>query len=144
WETALNRIDNPKLSNDARQDLVDLKTAIRKNLVELDTQTQRLAAVMPLIPFTPDLVRLIEARIAIKDIDSEKAGGTLTEVTKQIAGLQAQLTAGSLQSNSAQALDAANAVDQLRNNLANWNTFYNGYDPLFTWWMGLPYKHIDE
>src|SRR5262249_22529908 len=79
-----------------------------------------------------------------KDIDSEKAAGTLTAVTKQINDLRGQLSAGTLQASSAQALGAANAVDQLRNNLANWNTFYNAYDPLFTWWMGLPYKHIDE
>jgi hypothetical protein len=25
-----------------------------------------------------------------------------------------------------------------------WNTFYNGYDPLFSWWMGMPYKQVDE
>src|SRR5262249_41723993 len=78
WQTALNRLDNPKLSNDARQDLSDLKTTIQKNLAELDVQTQALGGIMPLIPFTPDLVALIEARIAIKDIDSEKAAGTLT------------------------------------------------------------------
>jgi uncharacterized protein DUF885 len=144
WQAALNRIDNPKLSNDGRQDLSDLKTTIQKNLAELDIQTQTRGGIMPLIPFTPDLVGLIEARIAIKDIDSEKAAGTLTGVTKQITDLQAQLSAGTLQPSSAQALGAANAVEQLRNNLTNWNTFYNGYDPLFTWWMGLPYKHIDE
>jgi Bacterial protein of unknown function (DUF885) len=144
WQTALNRIDNPKLSSEGRTDLSDLKTAIQKNLANLDTQTRALADVMPLIPFAPDLAGLIEARIAIKDIDSEKAAGTLTSVTRQIADLQSQLTAGTLRANPSQALGAANAVDQLRTNLANWNTFYNTYDPLFTWWMGLPYKHIDE
>ena len=23
-----------------------------------------------------------------------------------------------------------------------WFNFYNGYDPVFTWWMGMPYKQI--
>jgi hypothetical protein len=144
WQTALNRIDNTKVSDEARADLLALKATIQRNLAELDTQTDALAAVMPLIPFAPDIVALIEARIAIRDIDSEKAAGTLTAVTRQVTDIQAQLTAGTLQASSAQALGAANAVDQLRNNLANWNTFYNGYDPVFTWWMGLPYKQIDE
>ena len=35
------------------------------------------------------------------------------------------------------------AVDALRAGLAEWFTFYNGYDPLFTWWMGLPFKKAD-
>ena len=25
-----------------------------------------------------------------------------------------------------------------------WFNFYNGYDPLFTWWMGVPYTKVDE
>jgi hypothetical protein len=144
WQTALNRIDEPRLSVEARTDLSGLKGTIQKNLAELDAQTQTLAGVMPLTPFAPDLIALIEARIAVKDLDSEKAAGTLTQVTKQISSLQAQFTGGTLQADSSQARGAANVLDQLRNNLANWNTFYSGYDPLFTWWMGLPYKHIDE
>ncbi len=32
---------------------------------------------------------------------------------------------------------------RLRAGLTEWFTFYNGYDPLFTWWMGLPYKRAD-
>ncbi len=35
------------------------------------------------------------------------------------------------------------AVDALRAGLTEWFTFYNGYDPLFTWWMGLPFKKVD-
>ena len=34
-------------------------------------------------------------------------------------------------------------VERLRSNLTEWFNFYNGYDPLFTWWMGLPYRHVD-
>jgi uncharacterized protein (DUF885 family) len=34
-------------------------------------------------------------------------------------------------------------VDSLRASLTNWYNHYNGYDPLFTWWMGLPFKHVD-
>ncbi len=41
------------------------------------------------------------------------------------------------------ALRGAEAVDSLRASLANWFNFFNGYDPLFTWWMGLPFKHVD-
>jgi len=144
WQASLNRLDNPKLSNDARTELNNLKTTVQKNLAELDTEAEALAKVMPLIPFSAELIGLIEARIALKDMDSEKAATTLTAVKKQIADLQAQLAAGTLQADSAQALAAAGAVDQLQANLVGWNTFYNGYDPLFTWWMEMPYKQVDE
>jgi hypothetical protein len=143
WQTALERIDSSRISDEARAELQELRNTIQKNLRDLDTQTDALAQAMPLVPFAPDLVGLIEARIAIRDIDSQKAAGALTKVTREITALQGQLTSGTVQASQSQALGAASAVDQLRSNLTNWNTFYNGYDPLFTWWMELPYKKVD-
>ena len=32
----------------------------------------------------------------------------------------------------------ADSVDGLRTSVTTWFNFYNGYDPLFTWWMGMP------
>src|SRR5205085_2899730 len=39
---------------------------------------------------------------------------------------------------------AASMVYTLRNILKHWFEYYAGYDPLFTWWVGEPYKSIDE
>src|SRR5215475_3966846 len=117
WQVALGRVENPKLSAEGQADLVMLKTTVQKNLVELDTQADALAQVMPLLPFSPALVNLIEARIAIKDIDSEKAVGTLTMVAKQISDLQTQLSSGTLKPISSQPLVAAEVVKHLQTNL---------------------------
>jgi uncharacterized protein (DUF885 family) len=38
---------------------------------------------------------------------------------------------------------AVAAISRLRNTLRNWYGFYNGYDPIFTWWVGEPYKSVD-
>src|SRR5262249_19383762 len=35
-------------------------------------------------------------------------------------------------------------VNGLRNSLKSWFDFYNGYDPLFTWWASEPYKSADK
>jgi uncharacterized protein (DUF885 family) len=32
----------------------------------------------------------------------------------------------------------------LRGTLKNWFGFHNGYDPVFTWWVGEPYKTVDQ
>ncbi len=32
----------------------------------------------------------------------------------------------------------------LRSTLRNWYGFYNGYDPMFTWWVSEPYKAVDQ
>jgi uncharacterized protein (DUF885 family) len=39
---------------------------------------------------------------------------------------------------------AAATVTQLRETLKTWFTYYNGYDPRFTWWVAQPYKEADK
>ncbi len=38
---------------------------------------------------------------------------------------------------------AAAAVETLGRALQSWHHFYNGYDPLFTWWLAQPYKEAE-
>jgi uncharacterized protein (DUF885 family) len=45
---------------------------------------------------------------------------------------------------STKARRAAESLARLRGHLKNWFDFYNGYDPLFTWWLAEPYKAADE
>ena len=35
-------------------------------------------------------------------------------------------------------------TEQLRALTTEWFNFYNGYDPLFTWWMGMPQQKVDH
>src|SRR4029077_17476358 len=44
----------------------------------------------------------------------------------------------------AMATRAADAANRLRGNLRAWFTFYNDYDPLFTWWEAQSYKEADQ
>ena len=39
---------------------------------------------------------------------------------------------------------AAEVTASLRTLLRNWYQFYNGYDPLFSWWTGAPYRSADS
>ncbi len=151
WQTAVARLDAASFSASARADLDSLKETIKANLRELDNATATLGSVMPLLPFAPSLVELIEARIRIQDIDAERAAGTLTAVSRDIARIRNRLDSARTSNDPnapkpsrAQAMRAAVAVETLRNNLVAWFAFYNGYDPLFTWWMGLPYKQVNS
>src|SRR6185436_5651845 len=38
---------------------------------------------------------------------------------------------------------AADDVDQVRNVVGGWYRYYDGYDPLFTWWVKEPYTSFD-
>ena len=152
WQAALAKLDASRLSRAAQSDLNALKTTIQANLRQLDAEAAAIARIMPLLPFAPQIIELSEARIRMQDMDARKAGGVLTEITKQIEQIRAGLTEGlggatgaaaGLRVGKDVAIRGADAVDGLRGSLATWFNFYNGYDPLFMWWTTLPYKHVD-
>ena len=152
WQAALAKLDAGKLSAAGRTELETLKASIQSNLAALETDTAKVAELMPLVPFAPAIIRLNEARIRMEDVNSQQAAGVLTELTKDVARVQARVEAGLNGAGSADALKVskdlatrgADSVDGLRNSVTTWFNFYNGYDPLFTWWMGMPYKQVDE
>ncbi len=151
WQDALRRIDAARLSAEARRDLESLGATISSNLEQLNAEAAAIAQLSPLLPFAPAITRLVESRIRLENLDPEKAAETLNEVTKQIsriaarveAGLSGELSPDALRVGKELAPRGAAAVDTLRSGLTEWFTFYNGYDPLFTWWMGVPFKKID-
>jgi hypothetical protein len=141
WQSALGRIATARLTPAAATDLAALKTTIETNLKQLDADGLAMAQMAPALPFAPKLVALIEARIRVDDIKSEAAARALTEVKDQI---NATMAAAPIKLNAATAQRAAQATDTLRAAITEWYSFYNGYDPIFTWWMGMPYKQIDK
>jgi hypothetical protein len=152
WQAALATLDASTLPAAARADLDSLKTTIRGNLAELEADTAAIEGILPIVPFAPAIVGLSEARIRMEDVSPQQSAGTLTDLAKQIAEVRARLEAGLAESATNDeglkvskdvAIRGAAAVDWLRTSLSTWFNFYNGYDPLFTWWMGGPFKHAD-
>ena len=151
WQAALAKIDSNKLSTTAKADLETLKAAIQTNLAALDADAATVAQLMPLVPFAPAIVKLNESRIRMEDVNSQQSAGVLTELTRDIARVKARVEAGlnggaasdALKVSKALATRGADSVDGLRGSVTTWFNFYNNYDPLFTWWMGMPYKQAD-
>src|SRR4029450_12848891 len=120
--------------------LAELSVTIAANTAQLQEDAKTLGQVLTVAPFAPTIVRLVESRIRVEDMNAQRAAATITEVTKEIT----RLTAAPPRVNADQAILGATAVEQLRAITTEWFTFYNGYDPLFTWWMGVPYTKVDE
>src|SRR5258708_35813285 len=88
----------------------------------------------------------------MEPIDSAKTAVTLNNLKKQAddtrrfvgAGLRPGENADAIRVKKTVAFRGVNAINTLRGNLRNWYTFYNGYDPVFTWWNEEPYKSLDE
>jgi Bacterial protein of unknown function (DUF885) len=151
WQAALGRIDSARLSPAAANELDTLKTFVQNNLAQLDADAAALSELAPLVPFAPRIIALYESRVRMEDVDSQRAAGEVTAIAKEVAQVRARLEAGlsggagseSLRVGRELATRGADASDSLRASLANWFAFFNGYDPVFTWWMGMPYKQAD-
>jgi uncharacterized protein (DUF885 family) len=149
WLERIGKMDFDGMSQDGRIDYILLKNQIDYELRQLDIQAKSRAEIAPLIPFSQTIIGLDESRRRMQTIDSAKAAATVTSLTKQIEEVRRTLESD-LKSNSKPAIKksianrAAIATDELKTLLSNWNTFYNGYDPLYTWWMSEPYKAADK
>ena len=114
WQAALAKLDASKLSSAGRTELETLKATIQSNLAALETDTAKVAELMPLVPFAPAIIRLNESRIRMEDVNSQQAAGVLTELTRDVARVKARVEAGLNGAGSADALKVSNDLGDPR------------------------------
>ena len=133
------------LNHDEQVDYILFKNYLEHEQKELARHAAQLAEMAALIPFSRTISDLEDTRRTLKDLDPAKAAATLNELGKQIAATQKVFEDPSTaKPKRTVANRAARTVGELRNTLKRWYTFYNGYDPLFTWWCGASYKTADD
>jgi uncharacterized protein (DUF885 family) len=147
----IQKLNFDSMSQEGKVDYLLFKNHLEHELRQMDIEEKQQAEIASLIPFSRAIIDLEEARRRMEPMDSAKTAATLTNLKKQIddtrklveAGLRAEAT-DVIRIKKTVAFRAVGAVNSLRNNLRNWYTFYNGYDPLFTWWNEEPYKTLDQ
>ena len=140
---SLRALDFDAMSQDGKIDYLLFKNHLEYELRQLEIQGQQISEIQPLIPFAETIIGLEEARRRMEPINSAKAAATLTELRKTIDERRRAIEGG-FKVKKTVANRAVLAMNALRNNLRNWYTFYNGYDPLFTWWNEEPYRGVDQ
>src|SRR5499426_1345371 len=148
WLATLAKLNFDTLSQDGKVDYLLFKTSLNHELQQEELQSKALAEVAPLAPFAQTITDLAEARRRMEKIDPAKIAATLNDLNKQIEAARRALESG-LRGEQAKmkrtvANRAATTVNSLRNTLRTWFGYYNGYDPLFTWWIDEPYKAVDQ
>lgn len=154
YSDALERIQKLNfdgMSQEGKVDYILFRSHLEHELRQLDMEEKQLAEIAPLMPFGKTIVDLEETRRRMEPIDSAKLAVTLTALKKQIDDTRRLVEAGlrgtdpeAIKVKKTVAFRGINALNALRGNLRNWYTFYNGYDPVFTWWNEEPYKSVDE
>jgi uncharacterized protein (DUF885 family) len=157
WLASLQSLDFDSMSQDGKIDYLLFKNHLEYELRQLDIQSRQITEIEPLVPFGAKIIEMEEARRHMEPIDSAKVAATLNDLRKQVderrrgieLGLRAEARGGDAGNDSSRvkktvANRAVAAINSLRGNLRNWYTFYNGYDPMFTWWNEEPYRSLDQ
>ncbi len=147
WLTLLSKMNFDALSQDGKVDYVLLKNHLEHEAQQLEVDRKALAEIASLMPFAATITDLSETRRRMEKIDAQKAAVQLHEMNKQIEAarksLETALRAEPGKLKKTVANRATTTITSLRNILRTWYGYYNGYDPMFTWWVEEPYKAVD-
>ena len=145
WLASLERINFDAMGQDGRIDYLLFRNQLEYELRQVDTRSKNFAETAPFLPFAQTIIDLEESRRRMESVDSARAAATLARLEKQIDQARKAVEAdGARNVKKTVANRAAATADSLRNSLRSWFNFYNGYDPLFTWWADTPYKAADK
>jgi uncharacterized protein (DUF885 family) len=152
WLTQLAKLDFDKLSHDAKVDYVLMKGRLAYELRLLDRADALIRDTSPLLPFAGTIISLQEARRRMETIDTRAAAMALDGLAAEIErtrkavedGLKPDAGADAVKTSRILALRASEDAAALRQTLQQWYRYYNGYDPMFTWWADQPYKRADK
>ena len=155
WLTSLQSLNFDAMSQDGKIDYILFKNHLEYELRQLDIQSRQISEIEPLLPFAPKIIELEETRRRMEPINSAKIAATLNDMRKQVdqtrravelglRGGDASTGGEPLRVKKTVGNRAVAAINTLRGNLRNWYGFYNGYDPMFTWWNEEPYRSLDQ
>jgi uncharacterized protein (DUF885 family) len=140
----LNKQNFNALNRDEQIDYLLFTNYLAHEGRELDRNSKQLEEISVLLPFAKTISDLEDARRKLESTDSAKTAGLLNDLNKQIIATQKNIEENQItKPKRTVANRAARTVASLRTTLRNWFAFHNGYDPMFTWWNGEPYKAVD-
>ena len=94
-------------------------------------------------PFSPQIIALCEARQQMKEINPEQCAISMKTLSDEIKKIRSEIEKG-LKLDKTIAFRGANILDDQKRKFEEWFRFYNGYDPMFSWWVQKPYDEVHK
>ena len=151
WQERLRQLDFAALSREGQIDYVLLRQRITFDQAMLRLDETRWDQMASLVPFADPLRTLQETRHDRRRVDPRETAGTMDSVAAATERLTRELSERGGRGTApvtrtvvtpAVAARAADHVDHLRSVVADFNAFYAGYDPLYTWWVAEAFTRL--
>jgi uncharacterized protein (DUF885 family) len=149
WLTKLKAIPFAPLSQDGKADVILLRNKIESELAQDRLDAKVWTDISPLMPFADTVFALEETRREMIPVDPQKSAKALDHIAAQANAIRARIelagrdSANALRPTKIAAYRAAEVLVQVRATIKSWHDFYDGYDPMFTWWTRMPYRGAD-
>lgn len=151
WLACLDQLKFDTFSQAGKIDYIVFRNSLEHALRGLTLTEQQDAGDQPILPFAPTIRELEVNRQEMKPLDPQQAAKTLAGLTNAITAAQksmeAQLRPGGepdeVRERKIHVAHALLTLAAIRDALRKWFTFYDGYDPQFTWWAAEDYRKAD-
>ncbi|MFT3935773.1 MAG: DUF885 family protein [Chitinophagaceae bacterium] len=141
--TRLQKIGFNGLSQGCKADYILFKRDLNEKIYQSDKEAKEFDEVKSWFPFADTIYALEKIRRRGGAVDSKNVAGNFFAITKELLQLKAKLNQDKniTVNNSRRANIIIRGLQAAAKNVF---TFYNGYDPLFTWWVPDTYRQLDS
>ncbi len=144
----LGKIDFAGLSRDGQVDYLLLRNEIIHTRKRSIREAALDAEVLALLPFRDPIVEQLESHRRLETADGKKVAAHMEDIEGLISAAHSRLE-GSLKEarktwDKDKASRAHRRVRDLDRAVTRWFRFYNGYSPLFSWWVKRPAGRVNE
>ncbi len=143
YEKKMKQFDYKKLNTNGQVDYILLNRKIKKNIEDLKSNQSAYNRVKNYLPFADSILEFEKKRrrggaVDAKEVATtfEKASAQVDQEIKKLEGVK------SIPSADVEYLE--NIITSLKLRLESSFDFYNGYEPMFTWWVPKSHDRLQE
>ncbi len=153
WFDRLKAYDFDRLGQAGRIDYLLFRNHLEHERGRLEILNRERSDWEKLVPFVRPILDLDASRRELRRMDWGKTAGRLHDLSRKIEAARSALNSApndkdaTVKDRAARLRSANRAlaeVESLRETLQTWFGFYDGYDPVFSWWMQEPYRAVDR
>lgn len=172
WQARLPQLGFEALNQQGRVDYILLRNELTSQLDQQTLQREQLREMEELLSFRGTIQELEATRWRLEPLDAQSAATKVSELAERVKKLKDRVEKGKkskekpdktnetasasppkekedkpseppLKVSASLARRAANAIGDVRGTLKTWYSFYDGYQPDFSWWLKKPYDEAN-
>jgi len=143
WLKKMKGIPFDVMSQDGKVDYVLLRNTIEKDVHSLQRSKGEFDQIQSTIPFANKIMLLVQQRRKGVQLNGEQTARIFNDIKKDLQTAQKEIEKQPKYSDK-NSKKAIAAVKDYRDAFNELFSFYNEYDPQFSWWANVPHTELDS